>query len=135
MEEKLIKNSKIFVGKRKNSVARIFLREKENNLLIVNNKKVSEYFPHDLLVKRVYLPFEVLNIKNHKEFFCNVQGGGFSSQASAISLALSKYLVTLNEENRHKLKEFKLLTRDSRKKERKKYGLKKARKAPQFSKR
>jgi small subunit ribosomal protein S9 len=104
--------------------------------MVVNHKPMTEFFPFDLLQMKVMEPFGVLK-RSSTEFdiMVNVNGGGITGQAEAIRLGISRALVELDAENRPPLKKEGLLTRDSRKVERKKYGKKKARKSSQFSKR
>lgn len=121
-------------GRRKSSVARIYMKKGEGNIL-VNGKTFKEYFPQQHVQLEVDRPFRVVEIENGFDIKVNVTGGGFKGQAEAIRLAISKALVVLNEDFRKPLKNEKLLTRDSREVERKKYGKPKARKSFQFSKR
>lgn len=122
------------LGRRKASVARVFLRNGEGKIKI-NGKSVAEYFPQIHIQSRVTEPFDVANIENSFDIAINVKGGGFKGQAEAIRLAISRALVKINEDFKKPLKDKKLLTRDARVVERKKYGRPKARKAFQFSKR
>ena len=128
------KNNLYATGKRKNSVARVWLIPKGNGEIKVNKKDLNKYFSRALLNMLVKKPFETINNNN---FSVNafVKGGGLSGQASAIKLAISKALVNYDSKFRVTLKKEGLLTRDSRVVERKKYGRKKARKGFQFSKR
>ena len=121
-------------GRRKTSVARVFISEGSGRI-VVNGKDVSEYFGRPVLESRVRAPLRVVNAENRFDVKVNVKGGGISSQAGAIQHGLARALLTVNEEWRPELKRAGFLTRDPRMKERRKYGLKKARKAPQFSKR
>lgn len=122
------------VGRRKRSVARVFLT-KGNGDININGKKLDEYFPVKHIAAKVTEPFDVVDIENIYNLHINVKGGGFKGQAEAISLGLSRVLVKMNEDFRKPLKVRKLLTRDARVVERKKYGKPKARKSFQFSKR
>ena len=121
-------------GKRKNSIARVWLMPKGNGEIKVNKKDLNKYFSRPLLNMLIKKPFETINNIN---FDVNVfvKGGGLSGQAGAIKLAISKALVNYDSKFRVALRKEGLLTRDSRVVERKKYGRKKARKSFQFSKR
>ena len=121
-------------GRRKKSIARVVLTEGKGEIT-VNGKKLDEYFGTEILKVIVNQPFNVTNTVGKYDVVCKVVGGGFTGQAGAIRHGISRALVEANEENRAALKANGFLTRDPRMKERKKYGLKKARKAPQFSKR
>lgn len=125
----------VTVGRRKRSVARIFLRPGTGNFMI-NKRKFEEFFPFNLLQMKVMEPFSVLDKTNGEfDILVNVHGGGITGQAEAIRMGLSRALIQVETEYRPALKRAGLLTRDARKVERKKYGLKKARKSSQFSKR
>lgn len=125
----------VTVGRRKRSVARVFLRPGTGNFTI-NKRKLEEFFPFDLLQMKVMEPFSVLEKTNGEyDILVNVHGGGITGQAEAIRLGISRALIQVEPEDRPPLKRAGLLTRDARKVERKKYGLKKARKSSQFSKR
>jgi len=123
------------IGRRKTarSVVKIF-QGKGNNFL-VNGKKLEEYFKEIYLQKIVREPLDVLNKRDTFDVVALVRGGGVSSQAEAIRLGLARALVSFNEEFRKKLKKLGFLKRDPREKERKKPGLKRARRAPQWQKR
>jgi small subunit ribosomal protein S9 len=121
-------------GRRKKSIARVTLSEGKGEIT-VNGKKLDEYFGTEILKVIVNQPFAATNTVAKYDVKCKVVGGGFTGQAGAIRHGISRALVEANEENRAALKANGFLTRDPRMKERKKYGLKKARKAPQFSKR
>lgn len=122
------------IGRRKAAVARIYLKQGEGRIQ-VNGKKYGDYFPQQHIQKKLEEPFTVLELENGYDIKVNVSGGGIKGQAEAIRLAISRALITINEEYRKPLKEATLLTRDSRVVERKKYGKPKARKSFQFSKR
>jgi small subunit ribosomal protein S9 len=125
----------VTVGRRKRAVARVFLRPGTGNFTI-NKRKFEEFFPFDLLQMKVMEPFTVLDKANGEfDILVNVDGGGITGQAEAIRMGLSRALIQVDGEYRSPLKRAGLLTRDARKVERKKYGLKKARKSTQFSKR
>jgi len=128
------KNNLYATGKRKNSIARVWLIPNGNGEIKVNKKDLNKYFSRPLLNTLIKKPFETINNIN---FNVNVfvKGGGLSGQAGAIKLAISKALVNYDSKFRVALRKEGLLTRDSRIVERKKYGRKKARKSFQFSKR
>ena len=121
-------------GRRKSSIARVRLVEGKGNITI-NGKDINEYFGEETLRVIVKLPLTVTNTLTKYDVIAKVQGGGFSGQAGAVRHGIARALNEANEEYRPTLKSNGFLTRDPRMKERKKYGLKKARKAPQFSKR
>ena len=121
-------------GRRKTSSARVYLKKGKGNIL-VNDKKLDEYFGRKVAQMLVMQPLELLDIAEKFDVDVKVKGGGSFGQAGAIRLAISKALLEENPELRADLKKAGYLTRDSRVKERKKVGLKKARKSPQFSKR
>lgn len=121
-------------GRRKSSIARVRLVEGTGKIT-VNGKDLEEFFGADTLKVIVKQPLTVTNTLDKYDVIASVNGGGFSGQAGAIRLGVARALNEANTEFRPSLKSNGFLTRDSRAKERKKYGLKKARKAPQFSKR
>ena len=121
-------------GRRKSSIARVRLVE-GNGKITVNGVSLDEFFGAETLKVIVKQPLTVTNTLDKYDVIASVNGGGFSGQAGAIRLGVSRALNEANTEFRPALKSNGFLTRDSRAKERKKYGLKKARKAPQFSKR
>ena len=121
-------------GRRKQSIARVRLMAGKGNI-IVNGKKLEEYFGTDILKVIVNQPFSVTNTLGKYDVIVKVIGGGYTGQAGAIRHGIARALNEANSEFRPALKAAGFLTRDPRMKERKKYGLKKARKAPQFSKR
>lgn len=121
-------------GRRKKSIARVRLTVGNGNIT-VNGKNLDEYFGLETLKVIVKQPLVSTNTLDKYDVICKVTGGGLSGQAGAIRHGISRALLEANGEFRLTLKQNGFLTRDSRKKERKKYGLKKARKAPQFSKR
>ena len=121
-------------GRRKKSVARVRLVPGNGNVTI-NNKDVSEYFGYDTLIREVKRPLDITNTIDKYDVIVNVHGGGLTGQAGAIRHGLSRALLQVDASYRSILKSAGFLTRDSRMKERKKYGLKAARRAPQFSKR
>ena len=121
-------------GRRKSSIARVRLVA-GNGTITINNKSIDEYFGTDILKVIVKQPLVVTNTLEKYDVICTVTGGGFTGQAGAIRHGIARALLEVNQEYRPVLKSNGFLTRDSRMKERKKYGLKKARKASQFSKR
>ncbi|MFO7701663.1 30S ribosomal protein S9 [Psychroflexus maritimus] len=122
------------IGRRKTSVARIYLTQGEGKFNI-NGKSAKEYFCTDQLVYKLNQPFLLTESEGSYDVKVNVVGGGITGQAEAIRLAISRALCHIDAENRLKLKPEGLLTRDPRMVERKKFGQKKARKKFQFSKR
>ena len=121
-------------GRRKKSIARVRLVEGKGNIT-VNDKTLDEYFGTEVLKVIVKQPLVATNTLDKYDVICKVVGGGFTGQAGAIRHGIARALNQANSEYRSALKSAGFLTRDPRMKERKKYGLKKARKAPQFSKR
>ena len=119
------------VGRRKTSVARVFLRPGTGNIE-VNGKTLEEYLPLETLRMVVKSPLELTNTL---DLMINVYGGGYTGQAGAMRHGITRALMECNEDYRPVLKAAGFVTRDPRAKERKKYGLKGARRAPQFSKR
>lgn len=121
-------------GKRKSSIARVSIIPGTGKITI-NKKDINELYTLETLKAIVMKPFTVANMMEKYDVVADVHGGGFSSQAGAVAHGIAKALATTDADVRLTLKRNGLLTRDSRVKERRKYGLKKARKAPQFSKR
>ena len=121
-------------GRRKKSIARVRLVNGNGNIT-VNNKPLDEFFGIETLKVIVKQPLVATNTLDKYDVICKVIGGGFTGQAGAIRHGIARALNEANSEYRPALKSAGFLTRDPRMKERKKYGLKKARKAPQFSKR
>ena len=122
------------IGRRKNSVARVYVRP-GSGVVTINKKDSKEYFGTDVLVYKVNQPFLLTETVGQYDVTVNVFGGGITGQAEAIRLGISRAMCEINEENRLLLKPHGLLTRDARMVERKKPGQKKARKKFQFSKR
>ncbi|AJC73416.1 30S ribosomal protein S9 [Pseudothermotoga hypogea DSM 11164 = NBRC 106472] len=125
------------VGRRKTSVARVYLRPGSGKL-IINHKEYSdaeEYFKDAVRARHAMEPLVVTNMVGKFDILITVEGGGLSGQAGAVRLGLARALVQFDENLRPTLREKGMLTRDPRMVERKKYGLKKARRAPQYSKR
>ncbi len=122
-------------GRRKSAVARVRLIPGGNGTISVNNKTLDEYFGLDTLKYIVRQPLALTETLAKYDVIVNVKGGGFTGQAGAIRHGIARALNLAEPELHVALKKAGFLTRDSRMKERKKYGLKKARKSPQFSKR
>lgn len=121
-------------GRRKSSVARVRLIPGKGEVT-VNKKTLDDYFGMELLKREVRRPFEVAGAEGKFDVVATVRGGGTTGQAGALRHGISRALCMADGEYRHPLKDAGFLTRDPRMKERKKYGLKKARRASQFSKR
>ena len=122
------------VGRRKSSIARVYLKDGSGQI-IINGKDYKTYFPTENIQFNVVDPFNVVDVMGSYDVKVNVNGGGFKGQAEAIRLGICRALVQVNEDFRKPLKEKKYMTRDARVVERKKYGKPKARKSFQFSKR
>ena len=135
MVELIFQKTNIGLGKRKQASARVFLIPGTGNLII--NKVLGNHYLqyNDTYLSTVWAPLKTLNLENEFDIVVIVKGGGLTGQAQAIQLGVARQLCKINSNNRAILKPFGFLTRDSRIKERKKYGLRKARKAPQYSKR
>ncbi len=133
--ELVFQKNNIGVGKRKRSIARVFLVPGQGNLLInkTNGDKYLQY--NDTYLNIIWSPLEKLSLEKQFDIVAIVNGGGLTGQSQAIQLGIARLLCKMDQKNRAILKPFGFLTRDSRIKERKKYGLRKARKAPQYSKR
>ena len=121
-------------GRRKNSVARVRLVPGTDKITM-NGKDVRDYLPYENLITDLSQPFGITETTGSYDVLVNVNGGGFSGQAGATRHGIARALLTVDPDFRGPLKKAGMLTRDPRMKERKKYGLKKARKASQFSKR
>lgn len=121
-------------GRRKASVARVTLVP-GTGVITVNGRKVEEYLPSATFVMDLKQPLVATSNETRFDIICNVNGGGYTGQTGAIRLGIARALIEASAEYRPTLKSLGLLTRDARAKERKKYGLKAARRAPQFSKR
>lgn len=133
--ELLFQKDQIGLGKRKQATARVFLVPGKGDIIInkVSGDKYLQYNANYLNL--VWSPLEKLNLEKQFDIIAVVKGGGLTGQTSAIQLGVARLLCKMESQNRSILKPFGFLTRDARIKERKKYGLRKARKAPQFSKR
>ncbi len=122
-------------GRRKKAIARVRLIPDGSGNIVINKRSLDEYFGLDTLKFIVKQPLALTATEGKYDVFVNVQGGGFTGQAGAIRHGIARALNVAEPELRPALKKARFLTRDPRAKERKKYGLKKARKSPQFSKR
>ena len=122
-------------GRRKSSVARVRVYENGTGSVIINGRDIDDYFGLDTLKLIVRQPLALTELVGKVDIVCTVAGGGVTGQAGAIRHGISRALLLVNGEFRPTLKAAGFLTRDPRMKERKKYGLKAARRAPQFSKR
>ena len=120
-------------GRRKSSVARVYVVAGSGKIT-VNGREVKEYFPYATLIQNLKQPLALLGAEDKYDVVSFVEGGGFTGQAEAIRLGIARALLEAHED-RSALKKAGMLTRNARVKERKKYGLKAARRAPQFSKR
>ena len=121
-------------GRRKQAVARVRIRP-GTGVITVNKRPIENYFPSETHRMIVTEPLRLTTLAENYDNDATMDGGGISGQAGALRLGIARGLVNLDEELRNTLKKAGFLTRDARKKESKKYGLKKARKAPQYSKR
>jgi small subunit ribosomal protein S9 len=121
-------------GRRKEAIARVRLIPGTGQWKI-NGRSLEDYFPNKVHQQIVNEPLKTLDVADHYDVLVRVQGGGISGQAGAVRLGIARALIDSDPEARPPLKKAGFLTRDARVKERKKYGLKKARKAPQYSKR
>ena len=122
------------IGRRKTSIARVYVQEGKGNI-VINNKPLSDYFPIAIMQYKVEQPFIVVEEKGNYDVKVNVDGGGLTGQAEAIRLGISRALCEINPDHRIALQPEGFMTRDPRMVERKKFGQKKARKKFQFSKR
>ncbi|MDD3965987.1 MAG: 30S ribosomal protein S9 [Candidatus Neomarinimicrobiota bacterium] len=128
------KHETITIGRRKSSVARVIARPGTGKILI-NEREMNDYFGRETYAMIIRQPLELTKMESRYDFFVNVTGGGLTGQAGAVRLGISRMLIALHPELRPALKSAGFLTRDSREVERKKYGLRGARRAFQFSKR
>lgn len=122
-------------GRRKKAIARVRLIPAGTGNIEINERAFEDYFPQPVVQQKVKLPLTLLGVEAKYDVIVNIYGGGFTGQADAIRLGIARALLQAEEGCRPALKKEGFLTRDPRVKERKKYGLKKARRAPQFSKR
>ncbi len=123
------------VGRRKTSIARVRIYAKGDKKVTVNGKTLAEYFPGFFMQKKIMDPLEKMNVLDKFGVTILVKGGGLNSQSEAIRHGISRTLVKFNADFRKRLKRAGFLTRDQRERERKKFGLKRARRAPQWAKR
>jgi small subunit ribosomal protein S9 len=130
----MIVHPHIAVGRRKTSVARVIVKP-GSGVVTVNDRPLEQYFPVDTLRTEVLLPFVATETVGKYDVVATVEGGGLTGQAGAMKLGISRALVRMNEELRLLLRTNRMMTRDPRMVERKKYGQRKARKRFQFSKR
>ena len=121
-------------GRRKSSIARVRLYEGTGSFTL-NNRSLESYFPQAALRMRVMGPLKTADAEGRYDVHAQLEGGGFTGQSDALRLGIARALIELDPELRPALKKEGMLTRDSRRVERKKYGLRKARRAPQFTKR
>jgi small subunit ribosomal protein S9 len=134
-KELVFQKDNIGLGKRKKSIARVFLIPGDGSI-VINKVPGDKYLQYNYTyLNTVWAPLEKLNLEKQFDIVVLVNGGGLTGQAEAIQLGVARLLCRMDKENRTILKPFGFLSRDSRIKERKKYGLRKARKAPQYSKR
>jgi small subunit ribosomal protein S9 len=130
-----LEKDKIGLGKRKEATARVFLVPGEGNI-IINKVPGERYLQYNTTyLNKIWDPLKKLNLETQFDIVVLVRGGGLTGQTDAIQLGVARLLCKMDPQHRSILKPFGFLTRDARIKERKKYGLRKARKAPQFSKR
>lgn len=122
------------LGRRKSSIAKVQLIAGTGKI-IVNKKAPNEYFPNDLVIQDMMQPLTVTETAKSYDVKVSVYGGGFAGQAGAIRLGIARALIEVNPSFKKTLREYGLVTRDARCKERKKFGLYGARRAPQFTKR
>ena len=136
-EEPKIKKEKYFegVGRRKTAIARVRLFPQKEKSFLINGKPLEEYFPTIELQQAVYAPLNLMDCLEQFKVSVKVKGGGIVSQAEAVRHGVARALVLFNPDFRKKLKKAGYLKRDPRMRERKKFGLKRARRAPQWSKR
>jgi len=121
-------------GRRKSSVARVRLYEGAGTFKL-NDRSLENYFPQPALRMRVLEPLKIAEAEGRYDVHAKLEGGGYTGQSDALRLGIARALIEIDPELRPALKKEGLLTRDSRRVERKKYGLRKARRAPQFTKR
>jgi small subunit ribosomal protein S9 len=123
------------IGRRKTAIAVVKIFKDKDDYFLVNNKPLEKYFPLLELQRTAKAPLELLKLENKFKILALVRGGGLSAQSEAIRLGLARALVSFKDDLRKKLKKAGFLKRDPRAKERKKPGLKRARRAPQWQKR
>lgn len=131
----MFEKQKIGIGKRKQAVARVFIIPGNGNLLI-NNIPGEKYLQYNTAyLTNIWSPLKILKLENQFDIIAIIKGGGLTGQTEALQLGIARLLCIMDKESHLILKPYGFLTRDARIKERKKYGLRKARKAPQYSKR
>ena len=130
----MVKNKFYGTGRRKRAIARVWVVPGKGGF-VINKREVDDYFPRKSLQYVINQPFNAIDAASKYDVVASVKGGGLSSQAGALRLGISRALISMDEELRPVLKKEGFLTRDSRMVERKKYGLRGARRAFQFSKR
>lgn len=123
------------VGRRKESIARVRITSSKKSEVTINNKAIHEYFPTEELRHTAKVPLSISNTLGNFLITAKITGGGIHSQSEAFAMGLARALTAFSPMERKPLKQAGLLSRDARAKERRKFGLKKARKAPQWSKR
>src|SRR5690606_6534658 len=123
------------VGRRKTASARVRITKATKDSYVINKRSEEEYFPTEKLRAVIKKPLEIAEAKENFSVSAIIKGGGISAQADALAMGIARALVKHDEETKTPIKKAGLLTRDARMKERRKFGLKKARKAPQWSKR
>lgn len=122
------------LGRRKSSVAKVRLVSGTGKI-VINKRKPEDYFPNELVIQDMMQPLTVTETTKSYDVQVNVYGGGFTGQAGAIRLGIARALIEINPDFKKLLRQYGLVTRDARCKERKKFGLYGARRAPQFTKR
>jgi len=122
------------IGRRKTATAQVRMSSGTGEV-VVNGKPLKKYFPGELLVQKVLSPFEATGTQGRFDVSVKVVGGGITGQAESVRLGIARALIELNPDYRGSLKKLGFLTRDARKRERKKYGKKSARRSPQWAKR
>lgn len=137
VKKKVVKKAKYWegIGRRKTASARVRIFSRGTKEFIVNKQKLKDYFSQEFLPQKSLAPLDILNLADKFRVSVKVKGGGNNAQAEAIRHGLARALEKFNANFRKKLKKAGYLTRDPRMKERKKFGLKKARRAPQWRKR
>ena len=133
--ELVFQKKNIGLGKRKKAIAQVFLIPGDGNLIINKVSGIGYLQYNETYLTKIWSPLEMLNLEKQFNIVAFVKGGGLTGQAAAIQLGVARLICKIDPTNRKILKSARFLTRDSRMKERKKYGLRKARKAPQYSKR
>jgi len=131
----MMKKEKMGIGRRKQAIARVFLSP-GNGTIVINNVSGEKYLQSNTTyLNNIWAPLKKLNLEKQFDIVALVRGGGLTGQTDAIQLGVARLICKMEKESRMTLKPYGFLTRDARIKERKKYGLRKARKAPQYSKR